>query len=98
MKIQTSPTGTGEIRDANSWLRVTGWTQYSYRPLLEYMDADSVAKHLQPWQQILAFIALTQVPHTEKSPPYGMTPRQRKKWRQLWQMATTHSPAEEDSG
>ncbi|KAE8383979.1 hypothetical protein BDV23DRAFT_189686 [Aspergillus alliaceus] len=149
MKIQTSATGTGEIHDANPWLRVTGWTQYlqefttpsnfkmlramvatplpntddpveqgvqrmwaaiegmvhksqwtvqhtgqairikavrsekgqtPYRPLLAYMDADSVAKHVQPWQQILAFIARTQVPRTEKSPPYGMTPRQRKKW------------------
>ncbi|KAE8383989.1 hypothetical protein BDV23DRAFT_189672 [Aspergillus alliaceus] len=163
MKIQTGATGTGEIRDANPWLRVTGWTQYlqefttpsdfkmlramvatllpdtddpveqgvrrmwaamegvvrksqwtvqhtgqairieavrseksqtPYRPLLAYMDADSVAKHVQPWQQILAFIARTQVPRTEKSPPYGMTPRQRKKWQQLWQIATAHVPTE----
>ncbi|KAE8383976.1 hypothetical protein BDV23DRAFT_189689 [Aspergillus alliaceus] len=28
MKIQTSSTRTGEIRDANLWLQVTGWTQY----------------------------------------------------------------------
>ncbi|KAA8651125.1 uncharacterized protein ATNIH1004_000003 [Aspergillus tanneri] len=62
--------------------------QTPYRPLQVYMDADSVAKHVQPWQQILAFIARTQAPHPEKRPPYGMTPRQRKKWRQLWQMAS----------
>lgn len=171
MKTQTGPSGTGEIHDANSWLRVTGWTRYlqefttpsdfdalramvatplpdaddpveqgvwrmwvamegvvrksqwtvqhtgqairieavrsekgqtPYRPLLAYMDPDSVVKHMQPWQQILAFIARTQVPRTEKHPPYGMTPRQRKKWRQLWQMATAHSPTaendKEDSG
>ncbi|KAE8332500.1 hypothetical protein BDV39DRAFT_107535 [Aspergillus sergii] len=61
--------------------------QTLYRPLQAYMDADSVAKHVQPWQQILAFIALTQAPHTWKSPPYGTTPRQRRKWRQLWQCA-----------
>ncbi|RAQ58266.1 hypothetical protein COH20_007739 [Aspergillus flavus] len=52
------------------------------------MDANSVSKHVQPWQQIFPFIARTQAPHTWKSPPYGMTPRQRKRWRQLWQCAT----------
>ncbi|KAE8384026.1 hypothetical protein BDV23DRAFT_189630 [Aspergillus alliaceus] len=60
------------------------------------MDAESVAKHMQPWQQILAFIARTQAPRTETHPPYGMTPRQRKKWQQLWQLATAHSHTEGD--
>ncbi|KAB8227345.1 uncharacterized protein BDW43DRAFT_316931 [Aspergillus alliaceus] len=31
--------------------------QTLYWPLLAYMNADSMAKHVQPWQQILAFIA-----------------------------------------
>ena len=59
--------------------------QTPYRPLQAYMDADSIAKHVQPWQQILAFIARTQVPQKRKCPVYGMTPQQRKKWRRLWQ-------------
>lgn len=59
--------------------------QTPYCPLQTYMDADSIAKHIQPWQQILAFIARTQVPQEGKCPVYRMTPQQRKKWRQLWQ-------------
>lgn len=43
--------------------------QTPYRPLQAYMDANSVSKHVQPWQQILAFIARTQAPHTWKSLP-----------------------------
>ena len=35
--------------------------QILYRPLQVYMDADSVAKYIQLWQQILAFIACTQM-------------------------------------
>ncbi|KAB8226893.1 uncharacterized protein BDW43DRAFT_317345 [Aspergillus alliaceus] len=68
--------------------------QTLYCPLLAYMDADSVAKHVQPWQQILVFIARTQVPRIEKSPLYGIISRQRKKWQQLWQTATIGSPTE----
>jgi transposase-like protein len=50
------------------------------------MDEAAIQKHVHPWQQILAFIARTQVPHDWTSPKYGMTARQRKKWRQLWQL------------
>ena len=64
--------------------------QTPYRPLQAYLDTDSVAKHVQPWQQIVAFIARTQVSQAGKHPAYGMTPRQRKKWRRLWQ--TTLDP------
>ncbi|KAE8370983.1 hypothetical protein BDV26DRAFT_299251 [Aspergillus bertholletiae] len=53
------------------------------------MDADSVVKHVQPWQQIVVFITRTQLAQEGKHPVYGMTPRQRKKWRQLWQTAQT---------
>ncbi|KAE8155519.1 hypothetical protein BDV40DRAFT_306924, partial [Aspergillus tamarii] len=69
--------------------------QISYRPLQAYMDADGVAKHVQLWQQIVAFIACTQIARggeqEGKRPVYGMTSRQRKKWRQLWQMAQIES-------
>lgn len=61
--------------------------QTPYRPLLAYMDEAAIQKHVHPWQQILAFIAHTQAPHDWTSPKYGMTARQRKKWRQLWQLA-----------
>ncbi|RHZ43061.1 uncharacterized protein CDV56_100768 [Aspergillus thermomutatus] len=61
--------------------------QTPYRPLLAYMNKATIKKHVQPWQQILAFIARTQAPHDWASPKYGMTARQRKKWWQLWQLA-----------
>jgi hypothetical protein len=65
------------------------------------MDETSIQKHVQSWQQVLAFIARTQAVaaqqagedgyhHREwlgKLPVYGMTPRQRRKWRVLWQLA-----------
>jgi hypothetical protein len=148
----------GDINDANSWLRVTGWPRYfyeytsykelrdivmtpeedsadpleqgvrriwhamdavvwksqrtvqytgqairiesvrsekgqtPYRPLQAYLDAESIAKHVHPWQQILAFFARTQAPHTWK------TPRQRKKWQQLWQYATARATSPDPAG
>ena len=61
--------------------------QTPYRLLQVYMDADGVAKHIQPWQQIVAFIARIQIARggeqERKCPVYRITPRQRKKWRQL---------------
>ncbi|RHZ43035.1 uncharacterized protein CDV56_100022 [Aspergillus thermomutatus] len=51
------------------------------------MNEAAIKKYVQPWQQILAFIARTQALHDWASPKYGMTARQRKKWRQLWQLA-----------
>ncbi|KAF7184768.1 hypothetical protein CNMCM7691_006326 [Aspergillus felis] len=62
--------------------------QIPHRPLLAYMDEAAIKKHMQPWQQILAFITRTQAPHNWTSPQYGMTARQRQKWRQLWQLAS----------
>jgi hypothetical protein len=62
--------------------------QTPHRPLLAYMDEAAIKKHVQPWQQILAFIARTQAPHNWTSPKYGMTARQRQKWQQLWQLAS----------
>ncbi|EAW23658.1 uncharacterized protein NFIA_110790 [Aspergillus fischeri NRRL 181] len=53
--------------------------QTPYRPLLVYMDETAIKKHVQPWQQILAFITRTQAPHDWASPRYGMTARQRQK-------------------
>ncbi|GIC93753.1 uncharacterized protein Aud_010241 [Aspergillus udagawae] len=69
--------------------------QTPYRPLLAYMDEAAIQKHVHPWQQILAFIARTQAPHDWASPKYGMTARQRQKWRQLWQL-TSHAPGSAD--
>ncbi|KAE8371107.1 hypothetical protein BDV26DRAFT_299098 [Aspergillus bertholletiae] len=68
--------------------------QTPYRPLQAYIDADSVVKHVQPWQQIVVFIARTQLAQEGKRPVYGMTPRQRKKWRQLWQTAQAAQTAQ----
>jgi hypothetical protein len=77
--------------------------QTPYQPLQAYMDEASVQKHVQPWQQVLAFIARTQAAAAQqtgqhedgqqrewlgKLPAYGMTPRQRHKWQALWQLAT----------
>ena len=56
--------------------------QILYRPLQAYIDTDGVAKHIQPWQQIMAFIARTQTVcggEKRKCSVYGMTLRQRKK-------------------
>ncbi|KAF9882584.1 hypothetical protein FE257_006232, partial [Aspergillus nanangensis] len=60
--------------------------QLPYQPLLAYMDESSVQKHVQPWQQVLAFIARTQQPHDWGSPAYDFTPRQRRKWDHLWEL------------
>ena len=69
--------------------------QTLYCPLQVYIDADSVAKHIQPWQQIVVFIVYTQIARggeqERKCPVYRMTPRQCKKWRQLWQIAQIES-------
>ncbi|KAF4155539.1 hypothetical protein CNMCM6936_007204 [Aspergillus lentulus] len=62
--------------------------QTPYRPLLAYMDEAAIKKHVQPWQQILAFITRTQALHDWTSPKYRMTARQHKKWHQLWQLAS----------
>jgi hypothetical protein len=52
------------------------------------MDEVAIKKHIQLWQQILAFITHTQAPHDWTSPKYGITAQQRQKWRQLWQLAS----------
>ncbi|KAH3034126.1 hypothetical protein KXW01_006468 [Aspergillus fumigatus] len=39
-----------------------------YRPLLAYMDEVVIQKHVQLWQQILAFIARMQALHDWASP------------------------------
>jgi hypothetical protein len=83
--------------------------QTPYRPLQAYMDETSIQKHVQPWQQALAFIARTQAAQQAgqerdggggrrewlgRLPVYGMTPRQRQKWQVLWQLAMPLAPAE----
>lgn len=50
-----------------------------HQPLLAYMDATSVRKHVQPWQQILGFFARTQHPQAWQSPAYQFTARQQQK-------------------
>ncbi|KAE8155711.1 hypothetical protein BDV40DRAFT_294120 [Aspergillus tamarii] len=57
--------------------------QTLYRPLQAYIDADGVAKHIQPWQQIVVFIAHTQTARGGE--------QKRKRPRQLWQMAQVES-------
>lgn len=63
----------------------TQQTELPYRPLLGYMDEDSIMKRVYPWQQVLTFFARTQMPHSWASPPYDFTPRQRQRWCALWQ-------------
>jgi hypothetical protein len=74
-------------------------SQTPHQPLQAYMDEASIQKHVQPWQQVLAFIARTQAAqqtsqdggHREwlgRLPVYSMAPRQRQKWQVLWQLAT----------
>ncbi|KAF4200320.1 hypothetical protein CNMCM8927_003498 [Aspergillus lentulus] len=62
--------------------------QTLHRPLLAYIDKAAIQKHVCLWQQILAFIARMQALHDWTSLKYGMTARQRKKWCQLWQLAS----------
>jgi hypothetical protein len=42
--------------------------QTPYKPLQAYMDEASIEKHVQPWQQVLAFIARTQAAQASPSP------------------------------
>ncbi|EDN06580.1 predicted protein [Histoplasma mississippiense (nom. inval.)] len=62
--------------------------QTRHTPLQAYMDEESIAEHVRPWQQMLMFFARTQVEHEWTSAQYRFTPRQRKTWRVLWQVAT----------
>ncbi|KAF9890012.1 hypothetical protein FE257_006692 [Aspergillus nanangensis] len=55
-----------------------------YQPLMAYLDGDDIQKHIQPWQQVLAFIARTQHPQDWAYPQYDLTARQRAKWEDLW--------------
>jgi hypothetical protein len=41
--------------------------QTPYKPLQAYMDEASIQKHVQPWQQVLAFIARTQAAQASPS-------------------------------
>ncbi|KKZ66220.1 hypothetical protein EMCG_08056 [[Emmonsia] crescens] len=63
--------------------------QTRHTPLQAYMDEESIAEHVRPWQQMLMFFARTQIEHGWTSPQYRFTPRQRKTWRVLWQVAST---------
>ncbi|CAG8164700.1 unnamed protein product [Penicillium salamii] len=62
-----------------------------HRPLLAYMDPETISGHVAPWQQILTFFARTQHP-TEPAHPaypyYKFTRRQQDAWDQLWRLAT----------
>ncbi|KAL4946914.1 hypothetical protein BDW69DRAFT_190792, partial [Aspergillus filifer] len=78
--------------------------QTPFRPLQAYLDEASIQKHVRPWQQVLAFIARTQAHESDqgprgkwfgKLPVYGMTPRQRRKWQALWQLAMPATPEPE---
>ncbi|PYH28097.1 putative telomere-associated RecQ helicase, partial [Aspergillus neoniger CBS 115656] len=64
-----------------------------HRALLGYMDAQSIRKHVIPWQQMLAFFARTQQPHGWRSPPYAFTARQQDKWTRLWRAVQTSNSA-----
>ncbi|KAH1303883.1 hypothetical protein KXX47_008497, partial [Aspergillus fumigatus] len=57
-----------------------------HQPLLAYMDATSVWKHVQLWQQILGFFARMQHPQAWQSPVYQFTAWQQQKWARLWQL------------
>ncbi|KAG2420420.1 hypothetical protein HFD88_000032 [Aspergillus terreus] len=65
------------------------------QPLLAYIDANSVRKHVQPWQQILEFFARTQHPQAWKCPAYQFTARQQQKWARLWQLVQHPEPQPE---
>ncbi|CEL06421.1 hypothetical protein ASPCAL09598 [Aspergillus calidoustus] len=41
--------------------------QAPYKPLQAYMDEASIQKHVQPWQQVLAFITRTQAAQASPS-------------------------------
>lgn len=44
---------------------------------MAYIDAASIQKHAEPWQQVLVFFARTQAPNDWTTPEYEFTPRQR---------------------
>ncbi|KAL4777910.1 hypothetical protein BJX76DRAFT_363253, partial [Aspergillus varians] len=66
----------------------TETSQTPYRPLLAYMHSDQIEKHVQPWQQVLGFIARTQMGFAWKGAKleYGMTARQQRCWQRLWRL------------
>jgi hypothetical protein len=57
--------------------------------LQAYMDKTSIAKHVQPWHQVLLFLICTQTewPWRQKKHSYVMTARQQQTWQRLWQLA-----------
>ncbi|OJD20477.1 hypothetical protein ACJ73_08189 [Blastomyces percursus] len=63
--------------------------QTRHTPHQAYIDEESIAEHVRPWQQMLMFFGRTQIENEWTSPQYRFTPRQRKTWRVLWQVATT---------
>ena len=67
----------------------TETSQTPHRPLMAYMNPEQIQKHIQPWQQVLGFIARTQTdwPWKGQKPEYGMTARQRRYWQRLWGLA-----------
>ncbi|KAL4777938.1 hypothetical protein BJX76DRAFT_344568, partial [Aspergillus varians] len=60
----------------------TKTSQTPYRPLMAYMNPDQIQKHIQPWQQVLGFIACMQTDRAwqGEKPVYGMTARQQCYW------------------
>ncbi|KAJ5162549.1 hypothetical protein N7492_007941 [Penicillium capsulatum] len=66
-----------------------------HSPLLAYLNAAGIQKHVEPWQQILMFFARTQVNHNWRSPEYKFTPRQQRSWDIVWRHAQSR-PASPD--
>ncbi|KAJ5738982.1 hypothetical protein N7533_011766 [Penicillium manginii] len=58
-----------------------------HKPLLAYLDATAIQKHVAPWQQIMMFFARTQIEHDWESPKYSFTPRQQQLWDAVWRHA-----------
>ncbi|KAL1993927.1 hypothetical protein VTN49DRAFT_2596 [Thermomyces lanuginosus] len=81
------------VRHCNLSVRIeamrTEESETPRHPLLADMDEDRIQQHIRPWQQILTFIARTQIAWRWRArrPKYGMTPRQKQKWKRLWQLA-----------
>jgi superfamily II DNA or RNA helicase len=68
------------------------------KPLMAYMDAASIQKHVEPWQQVLLFFARTHAPNDWTTPEYEFTPRQRCTWEQFWAAAQEQTDGRRAAG
>lgn len=73
-------------------------TQTRYTPLQPHIDPKILADYAHLWQQLVIFLARTQLPHDWSSPSYTLTRSQRRAWHILARLTTPRLPRRVHSG